>query len=170
MTRAAAAEPAPPSKAEAEMRRLAHYAAIFALVAVAVCAASVVTALDVGTLTRQFTPHLLLQRLLPQVPVVFYLFAALAARAIVDRISEGQFFSSRNIDGFAELGSRLAWGAGVAIFAVPAILDWSNGIAGYRVDFRPESLVIGTIGLCLLVLGRLLLRAQQIEAEMQAIV
>ena len=102
--------------------------------------------------------------------MLFYLFAALAARALLDRISEGQFFSARNIAGFAELGSRMVWGAGIAIFLVLAIVDWSNGVYDYRVDFRPEPLVIGTIGLCLLVLGRLLLRAQKLEAEMEAIV
>ena len=163
-------EPVAQTKSEAEMRRMANFAAILALVAVAVCVASAVTAIDVGSLTGNFSLILLVQRVVPVVPVIFYLFAALSARAILDRISEGQFFSARNISGLAELGSRVVWGAGVAIFLVPAILDWSNGVAGYRVDFRPEPLVIGTIGLCLTVLGRLLLRAQALEAELEAIV
>lgn len=163
-------EPAPKTKAEADMRRLASFAAIFALIAVAVCAAAAVTAIDVGSLTGNFTWPLLVQRVVPVVPVIFYLLAALSARAILDHISEGEFFSTHNISGIAQLGSRVAWGAGIAIFAVPPILDWTHGVGGYRVDFRPEPLVIGTIGACLLVLGRLLLRAQQLEAEMEAIV
>ncbi len=64
----------------------------------------------------------------------------------------------------------MVWGAGFAIFAVLAINDWTTGTYDYRIDFRPEPLVIGTIGVCLLVLGRLLLRAQKLESEMEAIV
>ncbi len=158
------------TKADQDLRRWANYSAILALVAVAVSAGSVVTALDIGSLSAGFTPTLLAERLLPQVPVIFYIFAALAARAILDRISDGEFFSARNISGVAELGSRMVWGAGLALFVIPSVLDWVHGIAGYRVDFRPETLIIATIGLCLLALGRLLLRAQKLEAEMEAII
>ncbi len=163
-------EPAPKTAAEAEMRRRAKIASIVALAAFALSLASVVTSLDIGSLSQNFSLTLLLQRLAPEVPALFYVLAALAALRILDRISEGQYFSGQNIKALSDMGGAMLWGAAWTILLVPAIGDWLGGTVDYRVDFRPEPIVIGTIGLCLLVLGRLLLRAQKLESDMEAIV
>ena len=170
-------EPAPKSTSEADLRKFAATCAALCLIAFVAILAAIVRQLDLATLFGAFRGDgavpaflALADKLAPIVPSLFYLGAALAARAILDRISEGQYFSVRNISGLSELGARMVWGAGFAIFAVLAINDWTTGTYDYRIDFRPEPLVIGTIGVCLLVLGRLLLRAQKLESEMEAIV
>jgi Protein of unknown function (DUF2975) len=179
-------EPAPKSAAEAEMRLLAKRSALFALVAVAVAVtcAALLAALD---LVRLFAPFMqaittgdtgllwrtvldFIHSLVQLIPIGFYLTAVLGALRILDHISEGEYFSARNIRALSDMGGSMLWGAGWALFLVPALSDWTSGVGGYRVDFRPEPLVIATIGLCVLVLGRLLLRAQRLETEMEAIV
>ena len=77
-----------------------------------------------------------------------------ARELILDHISEGEYFSAKNIRALGDMGGSLLWGAGWAAFVVPSLGDWTSGIGGYRVDFRPETLVIATVGLCLLVIGR----------------
>jgi hypothetical protein len=178
------AEPAPQTKAEADMRRLAKFAALIALIAVAVIVAALLAALDALSLIPDFAKSLtegngpllgstllaLIHKLAPLIPFGSYLTAVLAARGILDRISEGQTFSSANIVGLGEIGTAMLTGGALAAFLVPSLGDWTAGVGGYRADFRPETLVIATIGLCLMVLGRLLLRAQALEAEMEGIV
>jgi hypothetical protein len=61
-------------------------------------------------------------------------------------------------------------GAVWAALLVPAIGDWTIGAGGYRVDFSPEVIVIFIIGAALAVIGRLFLRAQQLETAMEEIV
>jgi hypothetical protein len=178
------AEPAPKSKAEADMRRLAHFAAFVALVAMCLIMVALLEALDALPLIPDFAKAVseadgpllgttllaLAHKVTPLLPFGFYLTAVVAARAILDRISEGQTFSTANVAGLGEIGSAMLSGAAVEGFVVPALSDWTAGSGGYHVDFSPEMLVIATIGLCLLVLGRLLLRAQKLEADMEAIV
>jgi hypothetical protein len=172
------------SKAEADMRLLAKRASLVALLAIVVLFVSLLTAFNLLPLIEPFirgattadaelfwaTMITGIHRLVPVIPFAFYLLAVLGALRILDRISEGEYFSSGNIGGIGEIGGSMLWGAGWAAFVVPALSDWTAGIGGYRVDFRPETLVIATIGLCLLVLGRLLVRAQQLEAEIEGIV
>jgi hypothetical protein len=164
------AEPAPKTAAEAELRRRAKFFSIIVLGAFALILASVITSLDIGSLSQNFSFGLLVQRLVPELPALFYVLAALSAQRILDRVSEGQFFTAVNIKALADMGGAMLWGAGWSVFLLLAINDWTRGVYDYRVDFRPEPLVIGAIGLSLLVLGRLLLRARQLEAEMEAIV
>lgn len=171
------AQSAPTSKAEADLRKFAATSAALCLIAFVAIVVSIVNQLDLASLfgalhSEAMGPALagLVHRLVPVVPALFYLGAALAARAILDRIGEGQYFSARNIVGLGEVGMRLTWGAGFAILAVLAVNDWTDGIYDYRVDFRPEPLAIGTIGLSLLVVCRLLLRAQKLESDPGAIV
>ena len=166
------------------MRRLAKFARLAALVAFAVIVAAMLQALDLLTLLDPWirgvttadgallgtTALAGLHKVAPLIPTGFYLTAVLGAVGILDHISEGEYFSARNIRALADMGGSMLWGAGWTLFLVQALLDWTAGSFGYRVDFRPEPLVIGTIGLCLLVLGRLLLRAQKLESEMEAIV
>src|SRR3569623_965972 len=177
-------EPPAKTQAEADMRRLAKLASIVALAAVAVILAAVLAALKVLELLDPFIRAIAtldgallrstaldgLRQLVPLIPFGFYLTAVLGAQRILDRISEGQYFSAINIRALGDMGGAMAWGAGWTLFLVLAIGDWLTGTYDYRVDFRPEPIVIGTIGLCLLVLGRLLLRAQKLEADMEAIV
>lgn len=162
--------PPPKSKSEAELRRMAKITSLVALAAFAVTLASVIAKIDIGSLAQGFSLPLLADRLVPQLPALFYALAALSALRILDRISEGQYFAARNIKALADMGGAMLWGAGWSVFGLLAIADWVHGIYDYRVDFRPEPIVIGTIGLCLLVLGQLLLRAQKLESEMEAIV
>jgi hypothetical protein len=166
------------------MRQLAKFAALVALLAMAVILAALLAALDGLSLIPNFARSLtegngplfgttllaLIHKLAPLLPFGSYLTAVLAARGILDRISEGQTFSAANIAGLGEIGTALLTGAAIAAFLVPSLGDWTAGHGGYRADFRPETLVIATIGLCLMVLGRLFLRAQKLEAEMEAIV
>lgn len=184
MTHDAAAEPAPRSQAEADMRRLAKFGRLAGLAAFAVIIAALLGALDLLALLDPWirgvttadgallgtTAIAALHKIAPLIPVGFYLTAVLGAVGILHHISEGEYFSARNIRALADMGGAMLWGAGWTLFLVQGILDWTSGAGGYRVDFRPEPLVIGTIGLCLLVLGRLLLRAQKLESEMEAIV
>ena len=164
------AEPIAKTKAEADLRRMAKITSFVALAAFALTLGSVVSKLDLGALSQNFSLPLLADRLVPLLPAFFYALAALAAQRILDRISEGQFFSARNIKGLSDMGGAMLWGAAWSVFLVVAIADWVHGTFDYRTDFRPETIVIGTIGLCLLVLGRLLLRAQELETEMEGIV
>jgi len=178
------AEPIAKTQAEADMRRLAKIGSIAALVGVAVIVAAMLAGLGLLSLIDPFvkavttldgglfwtTGLAALHQLAPLIPIGFYLTAVLGALRILDRISEGQYFSETNIRTLGEMGGSMLWGAGWTVFLVPALSDWTAGIVDYRVDFRPEPLVIGTIGLCLLVLGRLLLRAQKLEADMAEIV
>ena len=176
--------PTSSTSAEAEMRKLAKTATMIALIAVVVIFAALLAALDALTLLDPFiravttsdwgllgtTLVALLHKLVPLLPTLFYLTAVLSALAILDRVSKGQYFTALNIRALGDMGGSMLWGAGWAILLVPVLSDWTGGSYGFRVDFRPEPLVIGTIGLCLLVLGRLLLRAQALEAEMEGIV
>jgi hypothetical protein len=166
----AVTEPTAKTAAEIDLRRMAKITSLIALAAFAVTLATVITRLDIGSLSQNFSLALLADRLVPQLPALFYAFAALSALRILDRISEGNYFSERNIKALSDMGGAMLWGAGWSVFLVLAIADWVHGIYDYRVDVRPEPIVVGTIGLCLLVLGRLLVRAQKLEHEMEAIV
>ena len=172
------------TQTEADLRAFAKRATLLALIAVVIVAAALLAALDALTLIEPFaravsTSNLslfgqtlvtLLSKIAPLVPVGFYLLAVLGAVGILDHIARGEYFSARNIRALSDMGGSMLFGAGWAAFLVPVIGDWSAGRGGYRVDFSPEVLVIFAIGICLLAIGRLFLRARQLEAAMAEIV
>ena len=172
------------AKAEADMRNLAKTSSLFAIFAVFVIAAALLAALDALTLIEPFarasttwdwglfgtTLVALIHKIAPLIPTGFYLLAVLGAAGILDHIGKGEYFSARNIRALSDMGGSMTIGAVWAGLIVPALGDWTSGIGGYRVDFSPEVIVIFTIGSAIAVIGRLFLRAQQLEAEMGEIV
>ncbi len=173
--------PASAAKSEADMRNLAKGASLLAIVVAFIVASALLVSLNLLNLIEPFatatsTGNLdlfgrtlvsLLHQLVPLIPIGFYLLAVLGAAGILDHIGKGEYFSARNIRALADLGGSMGFGALWAMFLVPALSDWTGGIGGYRVDFSPELLVMLTIGACLLVIGRLFLRAQRLEAEIE---
>ena len=174
-----------PSQTETELRNLAKWAQLIAIASICVLLAALLRTLDALTLIEPFTHAIanwdwglwgatwvdLLHRITHVIPISLYLLAVLGAAGILDQIGKGEYFSPRNIRALGDMGGAMLWGAIWAIFLVPSISAWTGGEGGgYRVDLSSENLVIATIGLCLLVIGRLFLRAQKLEAEMEAIV
>jgi hypothetical protein len=172
------------SKAEAELRNLARGTSLLALIGVVVVFAALLAALDALTLIEPFaratstrdwglfgtTLVALIHKIAPVIPVGFYLLAVLGAAGILDQIGKGEYFSARNIRALSDMGGSMTIGAVWAALLVPAIGDWTIGAGGYRVDFSPEVIVIFIIGAALAVIGRLFLRAQQLETAMEEIV
>jgi hypothetical protein len=170
-------------KAEAELRNLAKSTSLLALVGVVVVFAALLAALDALTLIEPFvraattwdwglfgaTLVALIHKLAPIIPAGFYLLAVLGAAGILDQIGKGEYFSARNIRALSDMGGSMTIGAFWAALLVPSIGDWTAGIGGYRVDFRPEVIVIFIIGAAIAVIGRLFLRAQRLEADMAEI-
>lgn len=171
-------------KDEADLRNMAKMTSLMAIVAVFIIAAALLSALDVLKLIEPFASAIstwdwglfgttlaaLVHELIPLVPVSFYLLAVLGAAGILDHIGKGEYFSERNIRALADMGGSMAFGGVWAALLVPAISDWTAGVGGYRTDADPETLVILSIGGAVLVMGRLFLRAQKLEAEMEEIV
>jgi hypothetical protein len=171
-------------KAEADLRNMAKSTSLLALVGVVVVFAALLAALDALTLIEPFaratstwdwgllgtTLVALIHKIAPVIPVGFYLLAVLGAAGILDQIGKGEYFSARNIRALSDMGGSMTIGAFWAALLVPAIRDWTSGIGGYRVDFRPEVIVIFIIGAAIAVIGRLFLRAQALETAMEEIV
>jgi hypothetical protein len=176
----------PLPKPEADMRNLAKGASLLALASVFVFFAALLAGLDALPLIEPFaravstwdwglwgtTWMALLNRVAHIIPVSLYLLAVLGAAGILDQIGKGEYFSTRNIRALGDMGGAMLWGAVWAIFLVPSIIDWTGRAPGrgYSVDLSPETVLIAIIGLCLLVIGRLFLRARKLEAEMEEIV
>lgn len=172
-----------PAQTETDMRNLAKGASLLALLAVVIIAVALLTGLDALVLIEPFaratstldfalfffTCAALLGKFAPLVPIGFYLLAVLGAAGILDAIGKGEYFSARNIRALADMGGSMLWGAAWAAFLTPAIADWVAGRFGYQFRLEPEIIVIGIIGLSILVIGRLFLRAQKLEAEMETI-
>jgi hypothetical protein len=171
-------------KAEADLRRLAKNTSLLALVGVVVVLSAVLGALDALSLIDPFARAVatldwglfgttfvaLIHKIAPVIPSGFYLLAVLGASGILNHISEGEYFSARNIRALSDMGGSMTIGAFWAAMLVPAISDWTNGIGGYRVNFSPEIIVIFIIGGAIAVIGRLFLRAQALETAMEEIV
>ena len=169
--------------AEADLRGLARNASLLALLAVLVIGLALLVGLDALPLLEPFWRALLtldggllwsttlafLGKLAPLVPVCFYLLAVLGAAGILDQIGKGEYFSTRNIRALGDMGRAMLWGAFWAAFITPTVAAWVAG-EGYAVTLEPEIVTIGVIGLSLLVVGRLFLRAQKLEAEIEEIV
>ena len=179
------AAPLPVSlKSETDLRNLARSTSLLALLAVVIMGVALLAGLDALTLIEPFwrsvttldfalfgtTFVALLGKFVPLVPISLYLLAVLGAAGILDQIGKGEYFSTRNIRAIADMGGSMLWGALWAAFIVPAVAEWVAGRGGYRFTLEPEILVIGIIGLSILVIGRLFLRAQQLESEMEEIV
>jgi hypothetical protein len=172
------------AKSEAEMRNLAKGASLIALFAVLIIGLGLLAGLDALVLIEPFfravttldfglfgaTFLALLGKFAPLIPISFYLLSVLGAAGILDRIGKGEYFSPRNIRALGDMGGSMLWGAFWAAFITPAIAEWVSGRAGYRFTLEPEILVIGIIGLSILVIGRLFLRASRLETEMEEIV
>lgn len=172
--------PAPANKAEADLRNSAKGASLLALIAVLIIALGLLSGLDALVLIEPFARAVqqidvasffwtfvaLLGKFAPLVPTGFYLLAVLGAAGILDHIGKGEYFSARNIRALSDMGGSMLWGAGWAAFLSPAIAEWVAGRYGYTFKLEPEIIVIGTIGLSILVIGRLFLRAQKLEADM----
>jgi hypothetical protein len=175
---------AAPSKAEDDMRNLAKGASLLALLAVLIIALGLLAGLDALVLIEPFARAVtsfdfalffttflaLLGKFAPLVPIGFYLLAVLGAAGILDHIGKGEYFSTRNIRALGDMGGSMLWGAFWAAFLAPAIAGWIAGRYGYQFRLEPEIIVIGIIGLSILVIGRLFLRAQQLEADIGAFV
>ncbi|MDQ0464799.1 hypothetical protein QO010_002583 [Caulobacter ginsengisoli] len=106
------------------------------------------------------------RRLVTFLPVVCYLGGLLAAAEIFGRVSEGELFSRANSKCLSEVGSSLLWGAAATALIVPILLgsidgDWRFG--GFHLE--PETWVIAVVGGAILVLGRMMARAQSLSGE-----
>ena len=171
-------------KAETELRNLAKSTSLLALVGVVVVFAALLGALDALSLIEPFARSVstldwglfgttfvaLIHKIAPVIPAGFYLLAVLGAAGILDQIGKGEYFSARNIRALSDMGGSMTIGAFWAALLVPAIADWTSGVYGYRVNFSPEVIVIFIIGAAIAVIGRLFLRAQQLETAMEEIV
>lgn len=171
-------------KSETEMRNLARGASLLALIAVCIIGVVLLTGLDALVLIEPFWRSVTtldlalfgatvlagLGKFAPLIPSGFYLLAVLGAAGILDQIGKGEYFSPRNIRALGDMGGSMLWGAIWAAFITPAIAEWTAGRSGYRLALEPEILVIGIIGLAILVIGRLFLRAQTLETEIGEIV
>ena len=102
-------------------------------------------------------------------PDVAYLVALQSIRGALARFALGEFFAPTVTRMLARVGALLAIGAFAATFVVPLIeraLGWSPG---YWIAFDVSGLVLGTIGLALTVIARVLQRAAAIESELAGI-
>jgi hypothetical protein len=109
---------------------------------------------------------LTLEYLLRISPGVFYLLALWAVRRTFGELSHGRLFQPALARGLRDVGSNLAWGAGMDVLGAPVLLRWVEGVPGSVLHFNTAAIALGVVGLALALLARLLKRAADMQAEL----
>lgn len=102
-------------------------------------------------------------------PDAAYLVTLHSIRAALASFARGEFFAPTVTRLLARIGALLAIGAFAATFVVPLAERALGSSPGYWIAFDVSGLVLGTIGLALILIARVLQRASAIEAELAGI-
>jgi len=100
-------------------------------------------------------------------PSVLYLMGLWTARGMFGRIAKGEVFSLRNSRSIAGIGENVVWGAAAAILISPTLIAWIEG-EGFDFHLNTESVVILVVGGAILLLGRIMARAQAETAALKS--
>ena len=100
-------------------------------------------------------------------PSILYLMGLWTARDMFGRIVKGEVFSPRNSRSIAGIGENLVWGAAAAIVISPTLIAWIDG-DGFDFNLNTETVVILVVGGAILLLGRIMARAQAETAALKA--
>ncbi len=97
-------------------------------------------------------------------PVPFYLYALWAIRGAFRSFADGGAFGPAIAAGCTRAGIALALGAALSAIGVPNAMRWVHGQGGL-LHFDVAYLAVGVVGLALVLLGRLLARAAEVQRE-----
>jgi len=107
-------------------------------------------------------------------PAIFYLYALWTIRSAFSSFASGGVFGPSIATGCVRAGAGLAIGGTMSavgvpnlqrIIGLPAVLGHSFGHVGTVLHFDTAYLAVGVIGIALILLGRLLARAAELQAE-----
>lgn len=102
--------------------------------------------------------------LLYWIPSAFYLYALWAIRSAFRDFAVGGVFGPAIASGCTRAGLALAVGAGLSAVGMPNIIHLLKG-GGSILHFDIAYLAVGIVGLALVLLGRLLARAADLQRE-----
>lgn len=103
------------------------------------------------------------------VPEVFFLLALGGVRRALAEFARGQLYVPAVTRMLDRVGVLLAAGAGIGVFAVPAMLRALGADPGYWIAFDVSAMVLGALGLSLTVIAHVFGRAAALEAELDEI-
>ena len=117
-----------------------------------------------GTLRGEPIPPPLAFTALLWLPVPFYLYALWAIRGAFRSFALGGTFGPAIASGCTRAGFALAAGATLSALVVPNLMRLVHGRGGF-LTFDVAYLAVGVVGLALILLGRLLARAAEVQSE-----
>jgi len=103
------------------------------------------------------------------VPSIFYLYALWAIRSAFRDFAVGGVFGPAIAEGCARAGLALAIGATLSAVGIPNLMRLIRGGSGSILHLDVAYLAVGVVGLALLLLGRLLRRAADLQREAAAL-
>ncbi|WP_266170336.1 DUF2975 domain-containing protein [Dyella subtropica] len=111
----------------------------------------------------------LADQLVAACPEVFYLLSLWWIRQALAAFARGELYTSTITKMLGRVGAMLAAGAFISVFLVPAATYMLGFGPGYWVAFDVSGLVLGAVGLSLHIIGRVLQRASELQAEIDEI-
>jgi len=126
----------------------------------------ILSALREPALDLRQLSQLLGENLILALPPILFLGALAAARKVCVRLREGELFDRAVARGVRDIGSSLLWGAAALAVITPNLLTWVRGDpGGLELDLELETLIIGFVGAAMMLLGRVLGRAERLQTE-----
>jgi hypothetical protein len=122
------------------------------------------TGLIVALISGEGPPPAMRWTALIWLPVPFYLYALWAIRGAFRSFALGGTFGPAIASGCVRAGWALAIGATLSAVGVPNLLRLAGGRGGLLM-FDVAYLAVGVVGLALILLGRLLARAAEVQRE-----